>query len=115
MHTVPERDWKLLSASKSVYLNRLCARINAETLALLHRTEGDDHQRYLAVYQHTREADELVADIFNLWRRSHFHRILATLIREHLTGAEITGMSAETREAMRLLYRIEADSWDGPF
>lgn len=115
MYQVPARDWKILAASRTVFLNRLCARFNAETQAILHSAEGDDYERYIKVYKHIRDADDVVASIFDDWKRSRFHQILATLIDSKVAGAEIKGMSQETRLLMNKLYGIDLGIWDCPF
>ncbi len=115
MNQVPERDWKILAGSKELYLNRLCARFNAEASAILRDPAGDDYSRYLKVYKHIKEADEVVARLFDDWKRSRFHRILATLIELQVTGPELGGVSEETREVMHQCYKIDLDFWDCPF
>lgn len=100
-----ERDWKHLSRLKPSALDRLCQRILNEARAIIAgAAEGGHHQAYLALWDHLRQRDQLIADGFNDWSRS---RALVHLVgwRRHglITDEEFAGFSPEVRAAVERL------------
>ncbi len=69
--TIPERDWKYLKKIKSEMLEALCDRINKEARHILEVSAKSEHEKYLSLYRHIKDSDQLVADCFNDWRRSN--------------------------------------------
>ncbi|MEJ2689818.1 MAG: hypothetical protein P8130_07690 [Deltaproteobacteria bacterium] len=104
---IPERDWKYLRKIQPEMLDALCARINRHAIQLLQSTEKTEHEKYLELYRHVNDSDQIVADCFNDWRRSNIWlKILA--LRRHglLTDEHVSQLSKEGSELVEGL-----DSW----
>jgi hypothetical protein len=71
MRKLPESDWKKLTGIKEKALARFCRRV----LIQVHSKSTPEHlelahQTYLELYRFIDENDELLADLFDDWRRS---------------------------------------------
>lgn len=105
MKSIPERDWKLLRRKRDDLLNRYCQRVNQTAERQLADDHASAHTRYLHVYRHDREADDILATCFDDWRRSTaWMRLLALLKHDILTWADLREFSEETREVMAALH-----------
>ena len=51
-------------------LEQLTGRINNESMAILEDTDLTEHEKFLKLYRHIHDADQVVADCFDDWRRS---------------------------------------------
>ena len=97
--SLPERDWRYLSRLKPLALERLCQRILDEAQGIIaSRAEQGAYQAYLALYDHIKESDKLMATCFDDWRRSRalFH-LLAWRKHHLITDEEFTGFGEGTR------------------
>ncbi|MEO0446699.1 MAG: hypothetical protein AAF191_11555 [Verrucomicrobiota bacterium] len=79
-----EREWKLFRAHQPQMREALCRRINAASLEILQDEELSEHERYLKLFAHVRDSDEVVASCFNDWRRSRLSVIAGSLAQEKL-------------------------------
>ncbi|HEY3378077.1 MAG TPA: peptide ABC transporter substrate-binding protein [Armatimonadota bacterium] len=105
MRPLPEADWKYMRRLQPVLLNRLCEQINTEMVRILQEDAGTPHERYLNAFKHLQDADDIMADCFNDWRRSTLLQKLGALLHHDvLTPEEAAGLSAEMRAIVTLFY-----------
>lgn len=104
MNDIPERDWKYLRSAKSELIETLCKRINDEASHIISDPSFGEHEKFLRLFRHLREKNEIVADCFDDWRRSNILLKLLRL-REHrlLTEEHASRLSAETQGKINLL------------
>ena len=70
----PEKDWKYLRTIHDEMLAALCGRINAESAAILAAKGPSEHEKYLKLFRHVHDSDDIVAACFNDWSRSRIGR-----------------------------------------
>jgi hypothetical protein len=83
-----ERDWKYLKSIHDELLCALCERINRECQSILASREGTAHARYLRLYKHIHEADDIVGDCFNDLKRSNLDLKMCNMNRQGLLKPE---------------------------
>lgn len=83
-----EKDWKTMRHLKDELLQELCARINRQSRQILADESKSEHQRYLDLYRHIHDSDEIVAECFNDWRRSRLELRILSLRRHKLMTDE---------------------------
>jgi len=99
--SIPERDWKQLRNLKPELLNTLCTRIHKQAEVIIHSTEKSEHEKYLELFKHIQDSDDVVARCFNDWRRSNISMKLGQLIGEDLlTNEHIQNLSDATKEVI---------------
>lgn len=112
---VSEKDWKYLRGIRAELLATLCARINRQAMDILGSGELSEPDKYRKLYRHFHDADELVADCFDDWRRSTIsqklialvsHRVLNEEQREYLTPA--------SREFIKRMESLAKQENEGP-
>ncbi|MCZ7556170.1 MAG: hypothetical protein M5R41_07205 [Bacteroidia bacterium] len=105
---IEEKDWKYMRSIRDELLHTLCARINDEAVAIATRPSGNPHERYLALFRHIKDSDNIVAVCFNDWRRSTLH-IKIRELRFHglLPDTHVRQLS---NKAQTWLARLEAGS-----
>jgi hypothetical protein len=99
MKQFPESDWQKLRVIRERALQRYCAGILV-WLRTQVETENleNAHKRYLAIYKEIDERDNLLADLFNDWRRSSAMMTLMSWTAHGLvTQDEFESLSEETR------------------
>ena len=97
MH-IPERDWKHLRNVSRRALERYCERVLQECASILSDTGRTAHERYLALFQLTRERDRELSRAFDDLRRSTATvRLVAMRELGVVTDEEMEGFSPETR------------------
>jgi hypothetical protein len=98
MNDIPERDWKYLRGIKSELLEALCKRINDGALRIVTDSSPGQHEKFLRLYTHLMEGNEVVAECFDDWRRSNIlDKMLALRGQRLLTGEHVARLSAEAR------------------
>ena len=65
----PESDWRVLRTVKEAALDRYCARVLADCIAVM-RGEGTAHERYLRLSALLRSRDDDLSRAFDDVRRS---------------------------------------------
>lgn len=101
---IHERDWKYLRSIHDELLHELCLRINRKAVELATAEGKNPHERYLALYRHIRESDDIVAQCFNDWRRSVVGRIILSLRHNRLlTDEHVKHLSPEAQEWLSLV------------
>lgn len=104
MYELPESEWKILRELRPVALDRLCARILAESRAVIDDPSKSNHERYLALFALIQDRDDDIAVAFNDVRRSNaLGRLAAIVHQDLLTDLELQRFGKETRERVDLL------------
>lgn len=99
-------------------LSILCSRINMQTREILDDASLSDHQRFLKIYDHIRQSNNIVADCFDDWRRSNIElkllhlRMNRILTDEHMRGMS-DGLQSRIRNVERIMIPDEADCKGG--
>ncbi len=91
-----ESDWKLMRKHEASMLEKLTKEGNERSVAILENQNLSHHERYLALWKHLQEFDEIVADCFNDWRRSTIHLKILMLHRYRLLDEEILNQLSES-------------------
>ena len=93
--SIPEPDWKYLRKLQPELLNRLCSRINQNSLRLLH-SDKTEHEKFLDSYEHVEGANCIVAECFNNWTRSNvWMKVIILAKHDLLTDEDVKGLSEE--------------------
>ena len=98
MDNIPESDWKYLRNLKDEMLDTLCKRINDEASRIITDLRSSQHEKFLHLFRHIIEKNEIIAKCFDDWRRSNILLKLHMLRGEQLlTDEHILHLSVETR------------------
>jgi hypothetical protein len=109
-----ESDWKVLRQLHPIALERFCRRVLDEIQQVIADTSRSSHERYVAVYDLTRQRDHELADAFDDMRRSRaFVRLLNIQFHQLLTEEEIGRYSPEVRESLRS-WLTQTEETDAP-
>jgi hypothetical protein len=102
-----ERDWKFMRKIHDDLLARLCNRINTQAKAIVDDRDTPDHKKYLSLYKHIQDSDDIIARCFNDWRRSTILRKMIAIKQEDLfTPEEFNGLSEDLRNTIAELEKI---------
>ncbi len=100
--SIPERDWKLMKKIKDDLIAGLCERINKQSIAILNKDHGSEHEKYGKLYKHVRNSDNIIADCFDDWRRSSLMMKLVALQRNDLLAQKhFEQLSEGTQEILK--------------
>jgi hypothetical protein len=103
MNNIPESDWKYLRNLKAELLNTLCKRINEEAAEIATDSPSSQHEKFLRLFSHVMEKNQIIADCFDDWRRSNiFLKLLLLEQYQLLTEEHISRLSEETRAKINL-------------
>ena len=103
-----ERDWKYLRSIHDEMLHKLCADINRRAAELATSGGENPHKQYLVLYRYIRDADSIIADCFDDWRRSRLVAMVMQLRRHGLLTDEHVGkLSPEAQEWLRMVEERE--------
>jgi hypothetical protein len=98
MNNIPESDWKYLTTIKDELLGTLCKDINDAASKIIHDPLLSQHEKFLRLFRHINESNEVVAKCFDDWRRANILFKLLWLREQHLlTEMQLSRLSAETR------------------
>lgn len=104
----PERDWQYIRSVSDDLLAALCGRINKECLSILEKNSASEHDKYLALYQHVKKSDRIVADCFNDLKRSNLIMKLAVMQYHGVLKAEhIERLSPEMQKKLEALKSLD--------
>jgi len=70
MHDIKESDWKTFKPLREQALERFCGHVLDEVAQIGSDQTKSRHERYVAIYQLTRERDRQIVQIFDTLRRS---------------------------------------------
>jgi hypothetical protein len=98
MTNIPESDWKYLRSVKGELLETLCKQINDEASRIIKAPSLSQHEKFLHLFRHVMEKNEIIANCFDDWRRSNILLKVVSLRKQQLlTDKYITRLSEETR------------------
>lgn len=98
-YAFPERDWKLRRQLKPQLLARFCDRVLDNAVSILNDSTVGSHERYLKLYEYTREQDRVLGAAFDGQRHSNALSKLAAIHAQGLfTDEEFAQFTEETRE-----------------
>jgi hypothetical protein len=98
-HEFPERDWKWLRQLKPQLLARFCERVLDNAVSIVNDSTVGSHERYLKLYEYTREQDRVLGAAFDGQRRSNgLSKIAAIHAQGLFTDEEFAQFTEETRE-----------------
>jgi hypothetical protein len=99
MRAIPETDWKKLRALKTRALNDACARILDAVTPIVQKREGREHEAYLALWELLQKQDQLIASMFDDFKRSTAFDKLAAWQRHGLVSESDVAMFTEETQA----------------
>jgi ABC-type branched-subunit amino acid transport system ATPase component len=106
----PERDWKHLRVVHRAALERYCERVLKECEAVLANASRTAHQRYLDLFELTRDRDRELAYAFDDMRRSRaLERLMAMQALGVVTDEEMAGFSEETKEEVAHILELRRE------
>ncbi len=106
MRAIPETDWKKLRVLKTRALNDACARMLDAVAQLVQNREGREHEAYLALWELLHEQDELIASLFDDFKRSTALYKLAAWQRHGLvTESDLAFFTEETRAMVKAMHQ----------
>jgi hypothetical protein len=107
MDRIPERDWKRLRAMQKEKLAMACEEILGKAEEIVRGRTGREHESYLKLYAHIRDADDDIALMFNDVRRSNvIERLVAWKAHGLVGDQELQQFSPETQECIRRIENI---------
>jgi hypothetical protein len=116
MHDITESDWKKFKPLREQALERFCGRVLDEVAQIGSAQTKSRHERYIAIYQMTRERDKEIDQIFDTLRRSTaIMQICSLRLHGLLTDDEVRQFSPEIVNAVErfVRYHDETDSLAG--
>ena len=108
MDKFPESDWKKLRALKPNALDRYCNRVLERIQAVMDRPRAQNaHQIYLETFDIIHEDDELLAILFDDWRRSNASLMFLGWVSHGLmTEDEFNAFSEEMKSLTTFLDQV---------
>jgi hypothetical protein len=104
MRAIPETDWKKLRALKTRVLNDACVRILDAVAQIVQNRDGREHEAYLALWELMHEQDDLIASMFDDFKRSTALYKLAAWQRHGLvTESDMALFTAETQATVKVI------------
>lgn len=98
-HEFPERDWKWLRHLKPQLLARFCERVLDNAVSIVNDSTVGSHERYLKLYEYTRQQDRVLGTAFDGQRRSNALSKIAAIHAQGLfTEEEFAQFTEETRK-----------------
>jgi hypothetical protein len=99
---IPESDWRHFKRVHENLLERYCARVLDDLIAVTKTTNGTAHERYIRAYKLIENRNEEMARAFDDFRRSTAVMQLAIMRRMGLlSDKDLSVFSAETRDQVR--------------
>jgi len=88
-------------------LETLCKRINDEASRIANDAAGSQHDKYLRLFNHVMDQDDIVGNFFNDWRRSNIIMHLAWISLEQLlTPEDLSHLTEETQNRIEALREL---------
>jgi hypothetical protein len=104
MRVIAETDWKKLRALKTRALNDACARILDAVAQLVQQRDGREHEAYLALWELLHKRDELIAAMFDDFKRSTaFYKLAAWQRQGLVTASDMALFTEETQATVKAL------------
>jgi hypothetical protein len=104
MREIPEEDWKNMRRLKTRALNQACSRILDAVPQILQNRDEREHEAYLELWKMLQEQDDLIATMFNDFKKSTAYYKLAAW-RHHglLSEEDMALFTEETQAAIELV------------
>ncbi|HEX9654103.1 MAG TPA: hypothetical protein VGA99_10355 [bacterium] len=109
MREIPETDWKKLRSLKTRALNDACARILDAVGQIVHKKDGREHAVYLELWKLLKKEDDLIAYMFDDFKRSTAFYKLAAWKRHGLVSESDLALFTEETQAVIRLFNQNAD------
>jgi len=110
MRDITESDWKKFKPLRELALERFCGRILDEIARIGSDQTKSRHERYIAIYQLTRERDNEINQIFDTLRRSAaVIQICSLRLHGLLTDDEVRQFSPEIVSEVERFLRARSD------
>ena len=104
MREIPETDWKKLRSLKARALNEACSRILDAVPQILQNRDGREHEAYLELWKLLQEKDDLIASMFNDFKRSTaFYKLAAWQQHGLVSEGELALFTEETQAIIKLI------------
>lgn len=104
MRAIPERDWKKLRSIKDRALNEACSRIFDAVEKIAKERGGREHEAYLELWKMLRKQDDLIAFMFDDFKRSTALLKLAVWRQQGLVSeSDLALFTDETREKVKYI------------
>jgi hypothetical protein len=104
MRAIPETDWKQLRALKTRALNDACARILDAVAQIVQNRDGREHEAYLALWELLQTQDDMIASLFDDFKRSTALYKLAAWQRQGLiTESDLVLFTEETQATVQAI------------
>ena len=95
-----ESDWKVFKEIKDKALDTYCKNILDESKKIISKDDKSAHNRYLKLYKHIKEKDQIIARLFNGHSRSKAWSQLYNIRQEDLADESLLlKLSAEFLES----------------
>ena len=99
MRAIPETDWKKLRSLKTRALNDACARILDAAAQIVQKRHGRVHEAYLELWELIQKQDDLIASMFDDFKRSTASYKLAAWQRHGLVSESDLALFTEETQA----------------
>ena len=114
MRDILESDWKRFKLLREQALERFCGRVLDEVARIGSDQTKSRHERYVAIYQLTRERDKEIDQIFDTLRRSTaVIQICSLRLHGLLTDDEVRRFSPDIVDAVEHFVRSHIGSSPG--
>ena len=111
MHDIKESDWKTFKPVREVALERFCGRVLDEVARIGSDQTKSRHERYVAIYQMTRERDKEIEQIFDTLRRSTaVLQICSFRLHGLVTDQEVRQFSREIMDEVERFVRYHDET-----
>jgi hypothetical protein len=109
MRDIKESDWKAFKPLREQALDRFCGRVLEEVARIGSDQTKSRHERYIAIYQMTRERDKEIDQIFDTPRRSTaVIQICSLRLHGLLTDDEVRQFSPEIVNGVERFLRVHS-------
>ena len=98
-----EKDWKYLRSIHDEMLSSLCQRINQKAVEIARAQGESEHAKYLKLFKYIHDADDIIAQCFNDWRRSTIDQ-RALSLRHHnlLTHDHLENLTPDAQACVKM-------------
>jgi hypothetical protein len=102
MHKIPEADWKKLRSLHETTLSKACAQILDTAGTILNNRAGREHDAYLELWRLLQEQNEMIARMFDDFRRSTaIFNLAGWYGRGLISDADLARFSEETQRMIK--------------
>jgi hypothetical protein len=104
MRAIPETDWKKLRLLKTRALNDACARILDAVAQIVQKRDGREHEAYLELWELIKKQDDLIASMFDDFKRSTaFYKLAAWQRHGLVSESDLASFTEETQAAVKAI------------